>query len=313
MLKSKNITATADYRTQFWNAMRGSKDYTDTLISGKDDSSGAFILPDDFQSKLDGKVKDISVFRKYASVITAYNGSSKILATDCEDIAMFVPEGEEIPFRDGMNDFTQLRIDAHKLAVGVKLDSAFVHDASFNIEDYLAARIASNFAKAEDNGFINGQGVYEPTGILDENYGAERAVSTDAIIFDDVISLYYALEPEYHTNATWMMNNDTALKLRTMKDDDGNYLWNAANDTILGKPVIISEYMPSEESGAMPIVFGDFGYYWIVRRSPFSVTVLKELFIAHEQIGYLAYEYLDGKLVRRKAVQGIHVNAADTE
>ena len=121
------------------------------------------------------------------------------------------------------------------------------------------------------------------------------------------------MEPDYRANAIWMMNSDTALKLRTMKDDDGNYLWNATSDTIIGKPVIISEYMPSEEAGSMPIVFGDFKYYWIVRRRPFSVTVLKELFIAHEQIGYLAYEYLDGKLVRRKAVQGIHINATGTE
>lgn len=310
MLKTKSITATADYRTQFWNAMKGGKDYPNTLISGKDDSSGAFILPDDFQSRLDGMVKDIGIFRNHANVITAYNGPSHILATDCEDVAMFVPENGEIPFQDGMDNFTPLQIDGHKLAVGVKLDSAFVHDASFNMEDCLAARLACNFAKAEDNGFINGQGVYEPTGILDEDNGAERAIYTGTITYDDVISLFYALETDYRSNAIWMMNSETALKLRTMKDDDGNYLWNTSNDTILGKPVIISEYMPSEESGTMPIVFGDFRYYWIVRRSPFSITVLKELFIAHEQIGYLAYEYLDGKLVRRKAVQGICVNTS---
>lgn len=313
MLKTKNVTATADYRTQFWNAMKGGKDYSDTLISGKDESSGAFILPDDFQSRLDGMVKDIVIFTKHANVITAYNGPSHILATDCEDVAMFVPENGEIPFRDEMDDFSRLQIDGHKLAVGVKLDSAFVHDASFDLEDCLASRLACNFAKAEDNGFINGHGVYEPTGILDEDNGAERAVYTDSLTYDDVISLFYALEADYRSNAIWMMNSDTALKLRTMKDNDGNYLWNAADDTILGKPVIISEYMPSEESGTMPIVFGDFGYYWIVRRSPFSITVLRELFIAHEQIGYLAYEYLDGKLVRRKAVQGICINTSGTE
>ena len=98
-----------------------------------------------------------------------------------------------------------------------------------------------------------------------------------------------------------------------MKDNDGNYLWNAVNDTILGKPVVISEYMPSEESGAMPVVFGDFSYYWIVRRSPFSVTALTELFLAYEQVGYLAYEFLDGKLVRRQAVQGIRIGSSGTE
>ena len=313
MLKTKSITATADYRAQFWNAMKGSKEYSDTLISGKDESSGAFLLPDDFQTKLDSKIKDIGIFRKYANVITAYNGPSHIHATDCEDVAMFVPENGEIPFQDGMEDFTQLQIDAHKLAVGVKLDSAFVHDASFNMEECLVARLARNFAKAEDNGFINGKGIYEPTGILDKDKGAECIVTTDAITFDNIISLYYALETDYRANAIWMMNSNTALKLRTMKGDDGSYLWNAVSDTIFGKPVIISEYMPPEESGAMPIVFGDFSYYRIIRRSPFSITVLRELFIAHEQIGYLAYEYLDGKLIRKKAVQGIRIGSSGIE
>ena len=313
MFNTKKITATDEYRKQFWNAIRGGKDYPETLISGKDDSSGAFILPDDFQSKLDGKVKDIGIFRNHATILNVYNGPSHILATDCEDVAMFVPEDGEIPFNDGTDDFTRLQIDAHKLAIGVKLDSAFVNDASFNMEDYLASRLARNFAGAEDNGFINGQGVYEPTGITDPDSGAKCAVMTDSITFDDVISLYYAVEPDYRAKAIWMMNDETALKLRTLKDNDGNYLWNASNDTILGKPVVISEYMPSEESGAMPVVFGDFSYYWIVRISPFSVTVLRELFITYAQTGYLAYEYLDGMLVRRKAVQGIRINAVATE
>ena len=313
MMNVKNITATGDYKKQFWNAMRGGRDYSEALISGKDDSSGAFILPEDFQSKLDSKVKDIGVFRNHVTVITAYNGPSHILANDCEDVALFVPENGEIPFRDGMDDFTRLRIDTHKLAVGVKLDSAFVHDASFDMEDYLASRLARNFAKSEDYGFINGQGEYEPTGITNPDSGAKCAVTTDAITFDDVISLYYAVEPDYRANAIWMMNGETALKLRTLKDNDGNYLWNAVNDTILGKPVVISEYMPSEESGAMPVVFGDFSYYWIVRRSPFSVTALTELFLAYEQVGYLAYEFLDGKLVRRQAVQGIRIGSSGTE
>ena len=50
MMNVKNITATGDYKKQFWNAMRGGRDYSEALISGKDDSSGAFILPEDFQT-----------------------------------------------------------------------------------------------------------------------------------------------------------------------------------------------------------------------------------------------------------------------
>ena len=57
------------------------------------------------------------------------------------------------------------------------------------------------------------------------------------------------------------MNDETALKLRTLKDASGNYLWNHTDDTIMGKPVHISNYMPSEAAGAKPIAFGDFSYY----------------------------------------------------
>ena len=85
----------------------------------------------------------------------------------------------------------------------------------------------------------------------------------------------------------------TALALRKLKDGDGNYLWNHANDTILGRQVIISEYMPDIETGTKPIAFGDFSYYWIVGRKPVTVRTLLEKFVLYDQIGYLAFEYLD--------------------
>ena len=85
----------------------------------------------------------------------------------------------------------------------------------------------------------------------------------------------------------------TALALRKLKDGDGNYLWNHVNDTILGRQVIISEYMPDIETGTKPIAFGDFSYYWVVGRKPVSVRTLLEKFVLYDQIGYLAFEYLD--------------------
>lgn len=103
------------------------------------------------------------------------------------------------------------------------------------------------------------------------------------------------------------MNDKTALALRKLKDNDGNYLWNQANDTILGKQVIISEYMPDVETGTKPIAFGDFSYYWIVGRKPVTVRTLLEKFVLYDQIGYLAFEFLDGKLVRNEAIKVIQM------
>ena len=63
-----------------------------------------------------------------------------------------------------------------------------------------------------------------PTGILDKENGAQVGVTDDAITFDNIISLYFPLDTEYRKNTTWLMNDETALTLRLLKDENGNYL-----------------------------------------------------------------------------------------
>ena len=147
-----------------------------------------------------------------------------------------------------------------------------------------------------------------PTGILNGANGAEVAYAVDEITYDDIISLYFSVKPEYRKNAVWLMNDKTVLALRTLKDEAGNYLWRSSDDTILGKKVFVSEFMPDMESGSKPIAFGDFSYYWIICRSPVSVRALSEKFALLDQIGYLAFEFIDGKLIRQEAVKVIQKN-----
>ena len=136
-------------------------------------------------------------------------------------------------------------------------------------------------------------------------------MTANAITFDNIISLYFSLDTEYRKNAVWLMNDETALTLRLLKDENGNYLWNHTSDTILGKPVIVSNDMPTAENGKIPVVFGDFSYYWIIERSPVSIQTLKEKFVTLDQIGYLAMEFLDGKLIRREALKGLKINTTE--
>ena len=62
------------------------------------------------------------------------------------------------------------------------------------------------------------------------------------------------------------MNDETAMALRKLNDDNGNYLWNPNSDNIIGKNVVISKFMPCAGSGKKPVVFGDFSYYWVIDR-----------------------------------------------
>lgn len=301
------VESQPEYDIEFWNLMRNKPVSGKALSKGKDVTTGAYNMPTSSSGKLMNALEKESLFRQIATVHRAYKTAYRIYAKDCKDKAQFVAEGEAIPIYDGLEDFTNLPVDSHKAAAIVKLDEDFVNDANFDIDTHLVGKFAKAFARTEDNAFINGTGEGEPIGILNKTDGADVGVTTDALTYDDVISLYFSVPSDYRKNGVWLMNDKTALALRKMKDSDGNYLWNNSNDTILGKQVLISEFMPDIESGTKPIAFGDFSYYWVIGRKPVSVRTLVEKFTFYDQIGYLAIEFLDGKLVRSEAIKVIEI------
>lgn len=295
-----------EYSGHFWNYMKGDP-CTNLLEAGM--SIGGYQLPNYSYGKFCEALKAQSLFRRIGSTFFTHGATEHILGKESKDLAAWVKENEQIPIFDGMEDFSKYSIDAYKLAVFFKLDTAFLHDNDFRFEKYFIDRLARNFGSAEDDAFVNGDDVDKPIGILAENGGAEIGAETAEVTYDDVIRLFFSVKPEYRKNGIWLLNDDTALMLRTLKDKNGNYLWNQTNDTILGKPVMICNSMPNTASGKKPIAFGDFSYYWVVDRREMSIQALLEAFVDTEQIGYLGYEYLDGKLIRKDAVKVLKVAA----
>lgn len=298
-------TGQPEYHDAFWDVMRGNDYCIDKLAKGRSSHTDTYSMPATSSNKYTKAIEQESLFRQIGTAVNAFNSNYRILAKDCNDLAQFMPEDGQIPIYDAVNDFTRYTVETYKLAAFVKLDDDFIHDATFDIEKYLIGRLAKNFGRAETKAFITGTGEQMPTGILHDTKGAEVALTADTLTYDDVISLYFSVKSEYRTSGVWLMNDTTAMALRKLKDTDGNYLWNANSDTILGKQVIISEFMPDAGKGSKPIAFGDFSYYWIICKKPVTVRTIKEKFVTLDQIGYLAFEFLDGKLIRPDAVKVI--------
>lgn len=287
--------------------MRGQIVVLNKLTKGRHTSTDSYRLPKYADDKFTKALEQESMFRQIASGIKAYGSACRIFAVDSNDMASFVSEYAPIPIYDGKDDFRKIPVDSWKLAIFVKFEEDLVHDANFSFEKYLLKRLVRNFARAETNAFINGTGIDMPTGILCDSKGADVALTTDSLTYDNLIELYFSVKPEYRSKGVWLMNDETALALRKLKDDGGNYLWNSANDTILGKSVMISEFMPNAESGMKPVAFGDFSYYWVIDRRAVSMRPIVEGFTINGQIGYLAYELLDGKLIRTEAVKVLRI------
>ena len=296
-----------DYEINFWNTLRGRNFRREASTPTLDLSPYALALSPAGQDKYMAALKKESLFRNLATTIQAYGHEYRIKTTQTGDVSAWVPEGESVTVTDGMDDFGEITLGRHKLVTSFTLENSFVQDNSFLIEDHLTHRLAQNFGNAEDNGFINGTGENMPTGILAEDGGADIGVTAAALTYDDVVKLFFSVKPKYRRRGVWLMNDETAYALRSIKDENGNYIWNHANDTILGKKVYISEFMPGAKSGSKPIAFGDFRYYWIVGRSPVHIRPLVEKYIHIDCIGYRAYEFLDGKLVRPEAIKVMQI------
>ena len=105
-----------------------------------------------------------------------------------------------------------------------------------------------------------------------------------------------------------MLNDTTVQFIRKLKDKNGQYLWQpglvaGAPDTILGRPVVVSRYMPVIGSENKTVAFGDFSYYWIADRQGRSFRRLDELFASTGQVGFRGSQRVDGKLILPEAVK----------
>ncbi len=291
---------TTDYKNNFWNmAMRGKPHGTDLIQKGTV-GGNMYAIPYDSNKKYMDSLKNECIFRQIATSIKTKDSDLDIWVSDSEDPAEWAPSNSYQTIKEVADIFTKKRVKCHKLAIIDRMDMDFMQDMNFNMEDFFTKRFAKRFGKAEEAAFVNGTGVEMPTGILHDTDGADIGVTTDALTFDDVVALYFSVKPEYRTKGVWLMNDETAQTLRTLKDKDGNYIWNHANDTIMSRPVYICNAMPN---AGKVIAFGDFSYYWIMNRMPISVRVLTERYVLNNQVGYLAHEYLDAKLIRSEAVK----------
>ena len=218
--------------------------------------------------------------------------------------------------------FDRISIPLHELSAMPKASQRLLDDAAFDIEGWLAGRIADKFATAEAAAFIAGDGVDKPTGFLRyqkvENdswvWGKLGYVATGTAgdfdanrPADAIVDVVYALGAKYRANATFVMNSKTAGAVRKMKDADGRFLWTdslAAGQPaqLMGYPVLIAENMPDIDGDAAAVAFGDFGAGYTVAERP-DLRVLRDPFSAKPHVLFYATKRVGGDVTDFAAIK----------
>ncbi|NIY97445.1 phage major capsid protein [Salipiger sp. HF18] len=247
--------------------------------------------------------------RAIASVVTVEATSYDVLIDQGETGAGWADESSTSS-ETGTPTIDRISIKLHELSAMPKASQRLLDDSAFDIETWLAGRIADKFSRAEAAAFVNGDGVDKPMGFLTHDTVDNEIWTWGNIGYvpsgtagglgdgDAIIDLVYALGAEYRAKACFVMNSKTAGALRKLKDADGRHLWSdgiaaAQPARLLGYPVLIAEDMPDIGADTDAIAFGDFAAGYTIAERP-DLRVLRDPFSAKPHVLFYATKRVGG-------------------
>lgn len=308
--KSARNTETEEYRNA-WGSYIRSGEYTNPMeIRAISEASGGTVLPPlEFHNAITTKLKTMTAIRQIAKVISIGSYAREFAVESTTGSAAWAAEAAS--FTESGSTFAKVTLTPAKLTGLLKVSNELVEDApargaGFSIESILTEQFARMFAQAEETAFCATSSVSSgpQNPLLSSGAGISTGKTTTAVAAvtaAEVIDWVYSLARQYRTNASILVHDATLGKLRQLGALAGtvNYFWQNSGalgepDRLMGIPVYASAAMPIMGTGNKIGVIGDFGNYSVLaERGTYSMRVLKELYAANGQTGYIASNRVD--------------------
>ncbi|MFV0361180.1 phage major capsid protein [Tropicimonas sp.] len=272
-------------------------------------ADGGYLVDPETSAMIKGVLKSSASIRSIANVVNVEATSFDVLIDHGELGSGWATETASSIETD-TPQIERITIPLHELSAMPKASQRLLDDSAFDIDSWLAERIADKFARAEAAAFVNGDGIDKPTGFLSHPVVGNDAWTWGALGYvasgadgafgsaDALIDLVYALGAVYRANASFVMNSKTAGTVRKLKDSDGRFLWSdglAAGEParLLGYPVLIAEDMPDIAPDSCAIAVGDFAAGYTVAERP-DLRVLRDPFSAKPHVLFYATKRVGG-------------------
>ncbi|SEW04301.1 phage major capsid protein, HK97 family [Cognatiyoonia koreensis] len=281
-------------------------------------ADGGYLVDPQTADTIKSTLSATASIRAIANVVNVDATSFDVLVDHADIGAGWATETGSLAETDSPQ-IDRITIPLHELSALPKASQRLLDDSAFDIEGWLADRIATKFARSEAAAFVNGDGIEKPQGFLTAptvdndvwvwgNLGyVPTGVSGDLGGAEKIIDLVYALGAQYRAGATFVMNSRTVGAVRQLKDSDGRFLWSdglAAGEParLMGYPVLIAEDMPDIGADAAAIAFGDFGAGYTVAERP-DLRVLRDPFSAKPHVLFYATKRVGGAVSDYAAIK----------
>ena len=275
-------------------------------------AEGGYLVDPQTADTIRSVLTSTASLRAIANVVQVEATSFDVLVDHGDVGSGWASETAAVAETDGPQ-IERISIALHELSAMPKASQRLLDDSAFDIEGWLAGRIADKFARAEAAAFVAGDGADKPRGFLDHAKVAENAwewgklgyVVTGAAgdfatvnAADAIVDLVYALDATYRANASFVMNSKTAGAVRKMKDADGRFLWSDGLQAgeparLMGYPVLIAEDMPDIAANAHAVAFGDFRAGYTIAERP-DLRILRDPFSAKPHVLFYATKRVGG-------------------
>lgn len=272
-------------------------------------ADGGYLVDPVTSDTINSVLSSTASLRSVASVVRVEGASFDVLI-DQNDIGAGWADETSASAESATPTIDRISIPLYELNALPKVSQRLLDDAAFDVEGWLAGRIAEKFAISEAAAFVSGDGVDKPRGFLTHptvidsgwswgNLGYQiSGASGDLGDGDALIDLVYALGAQYRAGASFVMNSRTAGAVRKLKDADGRHLWSdglSAGEParLLGYPVLICEDMPDVDVDTTPVAFGNFQSGYTIAERP-DVRVLRDPFSAKPHVLFYASKRVGG-------------------
>ncbi|MBB4123293.1 phage major capsid protein [Martelella radicis] len=241
------------------------------------DPSGGYFAPAEMSSEFIKDLVEFSPVRSVASVRST--GAPSVVYPKRTGITNAKWGGETEAQEESTASFGQAEIPVHELKTYVDISNQLLADSAGQAETEVRLALSEDFGQKEGSAFVNGTGAKQPEGFMTNpdiaSFANGHATNLSA---DALIKLMYSLPATYRGRGSWAMNGTTLGVIRTLKDGNGNYLWQPSYqagqpETILGRPVVEMVDMEDIAANAFPLIYGDFSAYRILDRVSLSILV----------------------------------------
>lgn len=292
-------------------------------FTGETLSDGGYAIPKEIDAAIDATLKSISPIRSIANVVRVGSAGYRKLVTSGGVASGWASETGPRP-ETGTPVFNEIVPPFGELYANPFATQAMLDDAQFDVEAWLASEIATEFARAEGNAFVSGNGVNRPRGFLSgpapvttpdgsRPFGTLQYRATGAAggfgqtPQDLLIDFVHSLRAPYRQGAVWVMNAATLAAVRKFKTSEGAFIWQpglAAGqpDTLLGYPVVEAEDMPDIGTNSLSIAFGNFRAGYVIAERT-ETSILRDPYTNKPYVSFYATRRIGGAIANSEAIK----------